>query len=206
MCIVYKKLLVRNYKVITRGKDDQMSKRMLSTKARAFHTLVRQIQVLLLKASKLGEKRQHYWTECLSSTSQGRKHVLTMKHVQAVNRGVDVLVVVPQQYTRIFRLHKSKTNLEFHAAGKSNFVWASHDSGDWEYVVVSPMLKTLLEQYIANENYLCSKKQIKFSSMNERQLAKHCSASPAWLAKFANSQPARLARLVKLPSIQTIDF
>ena len=163
--------------------------------------------MLLLKAARLANKRQHSWTECLTSTTQGRKHVLTLQHVQAINHGIDLLVVIPQQYTRIFRLRKPDTsNLEFHAAGNSNFVWASHDSGDWEYVLVSPMLKTLLEQYIADPNYLCSKKQIKFSPMTQSQLAKLASASPAWLAKFAHSQPAKLARLVNLPSIKTIDF
>lgn len=185
------------------SKPSKLSK--IKTKQNA--GLVRQIQALLLKAAKLGEKCEHSWTECLTTTSLGRKHVLTMQHVQAVNNHIDLLVVAPQSYTQIFRLHKSGADLDFEPAGNSNFVWASHDSGDWPYVLVSPMLKVLLEQYLANARYLRDKNQIKFSYMNERlvnKLAKQSvrAASPAWLAKFAKSQTAKLAQLTsKVPTL-----
>ena len=177
--------------------------KLSNIKSKQNASLVRQIQALLLKAAKLGEKCEHYWTECLTTTSLGRKHVLTMQHVQAVNNHIDVLVVAPQSYTQIFRLHKSDksgADLDFEPAGNSNFVWASHDSGDWPYVLVNWMLKVLLEQYLANARYLRDKNQIKFSYMNERlvnKLAKQSvrAASPAWLAKFAKSQTAKLAQL-----------
>ena len=173
---------------------------------KAFHgaLLLRQIQRLLIKAAKLGRKCGHSWTECLTSTTLGRRHVLTMQHVQAVNKHIDLLVVAPQNYTKVFRLNKNG-DLDFEPAGNSNFVWASHDSGSWEYVLVSPMLKVLLEHYLANPRYLRDKKQIKFSFMSEHIIEKlgNRQANSAWLSKLARSQAAKLAQLKSL-SVPTL--
>lgn len=181
----------------------KLSKRAIGPFAGAL--LVRQIQKLLIRAAKLGQKCGHYWTECLTSTTLGRKHVLTMQHVQAVNKRIDLLVVAPQHYTQICRLHKTDADLDFEPAGNSNFVWASHDSGSWEYVLVSPMLKVLLERYMANPRYLRDKKQIKFSSMSEHMVKKsgNRQANSAWLSRLARSQTAKLAKTRSL-SVPTL--
>lgn len=128
-----------------------------------------------------------------------------MQHVQAVNKHIDLLVVAPQDYTHVFKLHKKDADLDFEPAGNSNFVWASHDSGSWEYVLVSPMLKVLLERYMANPRYLRDKKQIKFSSMSDYMVRKlgNRRANSAWLSRLAQSQTAKLAQVrnVSVPTL-----